>query len=52
MVDDWYNYPYIGSNGIPEDVFRGLKAEFDAKLPFQMAYWEYGARKYDPNHTM
>ena len=33
-----YNYPDIGSKGIPEDVFMGLRAEFEDKLPFHMAY--------------
>eukprot|EP01045_Picozoa_sp_COSAG04_P002870 COSAG04_NODE_110_length_25928_cov_18.966782_1_plen_134_part_00 len=44
---DWYNYPDIGLNGIPEDVFMGLRAEFQDKLPFRMAYWEY-----DVNYKM
>lgn len=44
---DWYNYPDIGSKGIPEDVFHGLSEEFDKKFPFKMAYWEY-----DVNYKM
>ena len=50
---DWYNYPDIGSKGIPEDVFMGLRAEFEDKLPFRMAYWEYDVNykmRCEPSH--